>query len=215
MNFFWKKQKAIEDMLRKYILETDTCAEDFLKSFKHYLSGGEDEQFEQLVMAAHTHESRADDTRRDIERELYSKALLPESRGDFLGALEAFDQILNKMESVLYQILLERIGLKEEYGDELARLVNINLEAYHITRDTFMSLFEDLKQAPEHAKKVDAKESESDRIERSLIKKIFASSLDGTDKILLKDLVLEIGAISDLAEDVADRIALIALKRQV
>ncbi len=58
------------------------------------------------------------------------------------------------------------------------------------------------------------KESESDRIERGLIKSVFDAPGDKADKVLLKEVVLEIGAISDRAENAADRVRIVAVKRQ-
>lgn len=59
---------------------------------------------------------------------------------------------------------------------------------------------------------IDKKESESDRIERSLIKDIFNTSLDKAEKILIKNIVVHIGDISDLAVDVKDRLTLAIIK---
>jgi uncharacterized protein Yka (UPF0111/DUF47 family) len=64
-------------------------------------------------------------------------------------------------------------------------------------------------------KNVDEKESESDRVERDLLCRIFESDMELAEKLLLKDLVLMIGNISDRAEAAADRIGLVAIKRQI
>ena len=129
--------------------------------------------------------------------------------------LEAADRIPNKMESVLYQIYLQQLKIPDEYKESFRQLVDTNVAAYNLTKSAFLSLFTDMKETLGYTKEVDTKESESDRIERKLIRSIFSSSLDGTEKILLKELVLEIGTISDLAEDTCDRITLVAIKRQV
>ena len=215
MNFFWKKQQAIEDMIRQYLEAADACADKFADTFNAYADKGITPDVEALAEDTHGHESRADDIRRSIERELYGKALVPESRGDILGILEAIDRIPNKMESVLYQILLQQLSIPQEYIEDFKTLISINVEAYNLTTHAFLLLLDDMKEAIAQTDKVDARESESDRVERRLIRSIFSSSMDGAAKILIKELVLEIGAISDRAEDACDRIALVAIKRQV
>ena len=64
-------------------------------------------------------------------------------------------------------------------------------------------------------KDVEKKESESDDVEREIICTIFDSDIDTGEKILFRDMALMIGKISDLAETTADRISIIAIKRQI
>ena len=52
-------------------------------------------------------------------------------------------------------------------------------------------------------------------LEREIIKKIFRSDMDGFSKILLKELAIETGHFSDKAEDVADRLTIISVKRLI
>jgi len=54
-----------------------------------------------------------------------------------------------------------------------------------------------------------------DAVEREMIAKIFSSELDGLQKLTLRDLVLGIGDIADLSENVADRMMIMSLKRRV
>ena len=56
---------------------------------------------------------------------------------------------------------------------------------------------------------------EHDRFEAQLIRAIFRSDLADLDKILLRDLVYKVGAISDYAQTVGDRIRIIVVKRMV
>ena len=55
---------------------------------------------------------------------------------------------------------------------------------------------------------------ESDDIERKLIKSVFDSPADKAEMILLKGLIRQIGSIADRAENAADRLTIIAIKRQ-
>ena len=103
-DFFLRKQKLIEKDLFDYLDQWRKCLEDFKNGIEVYLTEGLGEKFDYYVERTHKMESRADDLRRKIEWEMYSKALLPESRGDILGFLETMDQIPNKAESILYQI---------------------------------------------------------------------------------------------------------------
>ena len=71
------------------------------------------------------------------------------------------------------------------------------------------------KAALHATKDVEHRESDSDNLERKMIRAIFERSDSTGDKMLYKEIVLLIGEISDRAEKVADRVAITAIKRQI
>ncbi len=210
----WKKQKEIENAVKRYLDETEKCLAALGEAFDVYFIEGLSEAFEQMVRKASDFEASSDDLRREIEATMYDKALIPESRGDILGMLEALDLVPNKCESVLYHVWLQNTIVPEQFADRTRELVRVNIESYTLLCEAVRHLFDDVAQALPTIDKVMERESESDAIERHLIKSIFDLPGDLAEKILLKELFLEIGAISDRAENAADRIRIIAIKRQ-
>lgn len=215
MASFWRKQDTVEKMLDRYFDQCDVCLDAFENGFATYLDAGQGEAFEAAVQKTHEAESAADDLRREIELTLYGKALLPESRGDLLGLLETYDQLPNMAQTVLFALRCQRIVIPSELLEGYKSLVRLNLQAYYAVRKTVDELFHNPKVILYTAKEVDAKESESDRAERLMICNIFDTKMHTGDKLMFKELVLLIGHISDLAEKTADRVAIIAIKRQI
>lgn len=216
MPFFWKKESTVEKMLSSYFERSDTCFQMFEKACGVFFDTGQGAAFEAAVQKAHEAESAADDTRREIELTLYGKSLLPESRGDLLGLLEAFDRLPNMAETVLFALHCQRIDLPQDLMRPYKRLVDVNLQSYYLCRRAVDALLSNPKVTLHATKEVDQKESESDRIEREIMCRIFDSDqYDTGQKLLYKDLVLLIGSISDRAEAVADRIGIVAIKRQI
>ncbi len=216
MAFFWKKQDTVEKMLAQYFERCDTCFELFEKAFNIYVENGHGASFEAAVQKAHEAESAADDQRREIELTLYGKALLPESRGDLLGLLETFDTLPNMAETVLFVILCQKTVIPEDLLEYYKKLVEINLQAYYLVRRAVDELLNNPRATLHTTKDVDEKESESDRLERKVIRSIFEKQeLSPGMQLLLKEIVLMIGKISDRAERVADRIGIVAIKRQI
>jgi predicted phosphate transport protein (TIGR00153 family) len=215
MVFLWKKQKNIEAMIDQYFEGCDECFRLFDEAFDIYLAKGLGPEFDKAVKATHQAESQADDLRRDIELTLYGKALLPDSRGDMLGLLETFDRLPNEAETVLFALRSQRVRIPSEFHLAFRKLADINLESYRLLRQAVDALFNNPKATLHATKAVDLKESESDRQERDLISAIFDSGLEMGEKLLYKEIVLLIGAISDRAEGAADRIAIVAIKRQI
>jgi predicted phosphate transport protein (TIGR00153 family) len=216
MPFFWKKEDNVEKMMSRYFERCDNCFQMFEKASGVFFDTGQGAAFEAAVQKAHEAESAADDMRREIELTLYGKALLPDSRGDLLGLLEAFDRLPNMAETVLFALRCQRIELPQDLVPQYKRLVDINLQSYYLCRRAVDALLSNPKVTLHATKEVDEKESESDRVEREMLCQIFDSAdYDTGRKLLLKDLILLIGGISDRAEAVADRIGIVAIKRQI
>jgi len=214
MTLFFKAQEKIQESIQEYFVRVDSCMEQFHRGMRYQLKG-EPTGDQPDKGETHRLESRADDMRRDIEMTLYGRALLPESRGDLLGMLEAMDSVPNAAETALNIIVTEQIEIPDEYRDAFVELLEVNMDEYRLLRKTAETLFENPRQTPYLVKEVDVKESTSDRIERRLIVDVFSSDMDKADKILLKDVIVAMGNISDRAENAADRMGIIAIKRRV
>jgi len=212
----WRKQKSIEEMVERYMEVADECIEHFLRAMRVYVRQGRTVEFEGLVDECHRHESRADDLRREVEMTLYGKALLPESRGDLLGLLEAFDSLPNAAETALFMISCQRIDMPEEFAADFIRLVELNVEAYGLVRKAFDALMTNRGQTLYVVKEVEMAESVSDQRERALICRIFdEKQWDTGFKLQLETLVHRIGSIADRGENTTDRMAIVAVKRKV
>jgi predicted phosphate transport protein (TIGR00153 family) len=212
---FWWKKTAIEERLDRYFEECDQCFQMFEKAVAILLEAGNGPAFESAVDRAHESESDADDLRREIELTLYSRALLPESRDDLLNLLESFDILLTAAETVLYDLQCQKTAIPEGLLPMLERLFETNLQAYYLLRKAVEALLRNPRFTLHAVKEVDAKESASDRLEREMLKWIYSADLEGSRKRELKELVRQIGRISDQAEHTADLVGIIALKRQI
>jgi len=213
MNILFGKKNKVYEMIEKYLATVLESIEFFGKTIAIYFEKGLAREFKEMIESTHLSESLADDIRRDMELALYEKSLIPESRGDILGLIEATDKVLNKAQSVLYQIETESLHIPDELKDDFIRLVNTNISAYESAIEGFKTLFDNIDNVRDKVKEVDKKESSSDRMERDFIRKIFSSNYDIGQKILLKELVIEVGSISDRSEDVTDRLSIVAAKR--
>ncbi len=214
MGFFWKKEQSVINKIKLYLDQVDTVRDIFRKSIEMLMDDVYANNSLDSVEEVHIAESKADDTRRDIELTLYQKALIPESRGDVLGIIESIDKIPGMFESLCYQLSSQMIEIPAVFKERFLQLIDVNIESYSLLRNTVLDLFYS-RDIQEKIKRIDEKESESDRLERILIRDIFKASMDKADKILLKEIVVNIGNISDLAEITADRVNLAVIKRRM
>lgn len=215
MSLFFRRERQVRDLIQKYFVMTDEAMHEFHVAMRCFLGSGTCDEFQDSDKRLHLAESKADDLRHEIEKTLYSRALLPESRGDILGLLESFDKMPNLMEAICAMCGTQQISFPEEFREGLIELVEINVEAYCLVRETVDKLFENPKLVGEAIGPVDRKESESDKLERSLTTAVFQSKMDKADMILLRELISRIGDVSDRAENVARRMEIIALKKRI
>ena len=215
MDILSGRKHKIAQMIERYLVKIEECIESFRKALLKYFEKGISREFDELIEKTHIVESLADDMRREIEITLYEKSMIPESRGDILGLLENTDKVLNKAQSVLYQIQTQFLQMPEFLKDDFKKLMDINIEAFKGVGKAIRKLFEDLKVVRDITNEIDKCESSSDRLEREIIKKIFQSNIDIGEKILLKEVVIETGNISDLSQTVGDRLNIITAKRLI
>jgi predicted phosphate transport protein (TIGR00153 family) len=215
-NLFFSEQKELWKSLREYLDHWHACVGYLRDGMQTYLEEGPGEQVDYYYSQTDKAESRGDELRRGAETRLYSKALLPESRGDILGVLEALDVVINRIESVLRQIVIERLEVETWMRQSLSRLVTVSVESCECLHQAAYALLEGNDDpVAELADRIDRAESRCDHLEDELMGRIFASDLDLTRKLQLKDFVRRLGTISDLAEAAADRIHIASLKRRV
>ncbi|MBN1257562.1 MAG: DUF47 domain-containing protein [Planctomycetes bacterium] len=214
--FGLKKQNLITEMVEEYLQKCEECQELFRQGFTLYLKEGPCPDFDTLASETSDAESACDDIRRQIEAAMYEKALIPESRGDILSLLESLDKVPNTMESTLFIIQTEKLQIPEFLKNSFQKLVEINTEAFDILIRAVRQLFSHAKTVKECVEDVDKLESASDELERATIRKIFADrQIEPAQRILLKELIVTIGSLSDRCENATDTLTIIAVKRLI
>ncbi|MDC7126991.1 MAG: DUF47 family protein, partial [Spirochaetales bacterium] len=88
-----KLEKETEEFIDKFI----RIALVFEEAVKSYFSGNS-ESFSHYIQESDKLESDVDHIRKDIELSLYSKMLIPESRGDVFKILESMDDVADQVE---------------------------------------------------------------------------------------------------------------------
>ena len=215
MSVFWKRERKVRDLLDEYFQASDDTMEAFRTTLREYLKMGRSEDFIKGDREIHRAEARADDLRREIEKTMYERMLLPESRGDILGLLEAFDKLPNVAESITFLLDTHRVEIPEAHKEEFVELVLVNLESYNLVRQQVDALFNKPADVSRFSEEIDERESQSDRKESDLIVAIVQSEVSDFVKLTLRDLVIRVGDISDVAENVSDRLEVIALKKRI
>jgi uncharacterized protein len=214
--FLFKKEHRIERLIYAYLDNIKLSQESFANALREcFLHGENCENFDFFLQQTHKHESKADDIRQEINDLMYGKALIPDSRGDIMGLLAALDLIPHLFENILYMIQTQRLHLPKMLKVDLQALVDLSLETCDLLYRQTEALFKKSGRIRELLNTIDSNESHCDHFERTLITKLFDSDVDPFLKLQLKDLIVEIGEISDQADRVSKRINIISMKRRV
>lgn len=216
MKLFFGKGRAVEKEIFEYLKLINSGKKIFVNGLLEYLKTNKIKRLLNASENVHSYESKADDTKRNIEHALYGKALLPEFRGDIMRLLERLDRLPNECQTVLDMIGLQNLKIPGILKEELIELIQVNALSVDKVISLTKDLFTDPKEVEKYAKKIDKLESQSDSKERELIRKIFSSkSIDKCDRLLLKELVIEIGSLSDNAEMISDMVTIINIKVKI
>jgi len=214
MTLLFKKTKLLEKKVDEYLDLVLKGAFLFRVGVKFYMDGEIDE-LENRIRALHKCETDGDKLRRDLESDLYTETLIPESRGDVLGLLEACDRVLNMTAETLSQFVIEIPYFLPELKEKYLKLTDVSMDSIEQMVAAVRAYFKDVVNVRDYIRKVQLSESESDKIARKIKKIVFRSDLDLCQKMHMRYFALHIEKIADEAEDVCDRLSIAAIKRSI
>ena len=212
---FFKKQRQIESLIYTYLDSLDMTKRRFAEALNACLEDSNSCNFDFLTEQTHKFESQADDIREEIKNLMYGKTLIPESRGDIMGLLEAIDEIPRLFELILFTIKTQRLVIPEFIVTDIRDLLDVSLESCELILKQVESLFKNNEVDMAVVATIDHNESQCDHIERRIITKVFDSDLDPFQKLQLKEMIVCMGKISDQADNVSKRTNIISMKRRV
>lgn len=211
----FKKTKDLELKMDAYLDKVSEAGIVYRRGIKNYLKDSP-ESFELHLEQITQLEHEADELRKNIETRLYTQTLVPESRGDILALMETSDDVIDRAKDTLVEFSIEKPVVPDEFKDgfiELARSTTRALEEMVMALRAFMR---DPMNVRNYLHKVYHWEKESDHLAEQLKREVFANEdLRLSHKIHLRYFALHIDTLADLAEDVADRLAIYTIKRSI
>ena len=211
----FRRTRALEKEIDEFMDNLSQAGLAFERGVKIFMKDGRSPEFEEKLSQVNELESRTDDLRRSIELQLYSQTLIPESRGDVLGLLENLDSVLNLFEGALWGFSIENPQIPPELRDDYGVLVEQATAAVEAIVLASRAFFRNVEAVGDHMHKVMFYEKEADKVSTKLKRRIFDSELDLAQKWHLRHFVEMIDNVADRSEDVADRLAIYTIKRQI
>ncbi len=210
---FFTRRQGIETRIDEFLNRVSEAGLIFKGAIVDYLKG-DLQTFENKRDRLHETERQGDVLRRELEHMLYTKTLIPESRGDVLELIENMDRLLDHYKSAMWRIDIEQPQICDEFHEDFKELVACGVEAVESTVCACRAYFRNIDTASTHMDKVIYWEKKSDVVSTRLQRAIFRhEELRLSHKRHIRDFVRSMEKIADEAEDVIDRLSIYIIKR--
>ncbi len=215
MLFFNKADKTIQ-LIESFLNNIDQGALIFKQGVTNYLHGNR-ENFVDNLKTLTALETDADIARRKVENILYTRSLMPQLRGDIMKLLEELDSIIDMAKKNLFQFDVEVPHIPPELNNDLIKLTELSVSAIESVIPGAREYFRSPEKVKESLHRVYLFEKEADKLADSIKRKVFQEmdKLPLSEKFHLRYFTLHIEMLSDAAQNVADLLSVMAIKRTV
>jgi predicted phosphate transport protein (TIGR00153 family) len=143
--------------------------------------------------------------------------LIPESRGDVLGLLETLDDVVDICEKVLEQFSIETPDIRDFLKSDFRELAELSASCVDEIVKAARCFFTDITMVSNYVNKVHFYEHEVDDLEEQLKRKAFSSGeiVRFSQKVHMRYFAEKIAKVSDVAQSVAERLSVYAIKRKI
>ena len=209
------RTKRLEIQIEEFLDKVTESTKLFSMAFKIYLAEGVDAQFEEFMNKIQATEREGDELRRQIETELYERTLIPDLRSDVIWLIENMDKLTNTCKANLFRLSIQQPEIPDKLRATYIELVDITIDCVDKVVFTARNFFEDYESVDDLAREVALLETKADEVSSPLQRRIFDSDLDLSQKMQLRYFVEHFDELANQSEDIADQLAISAIKRRI
>ena len=215
MEMFGRKKinKLIDDIDRYFDL-ADQSVLVFKEGVRNYLYSNQKDFTENLEKMSHN-EAESDVLRREIENALFTQTALTRSRGDIMRLLEKMRDIIGILNDSLFQFEIETPFIPSELNPEFMKLTEFSTLAVESVVPAARAYFKSPETVQDKIGRAYFYEKEAVKYAQTIKRTVFHNmpSLKLSEKFHLRYFALHIENLSKAAENVADQLAVMAIKR--
>jgi len=213
----FKKEKEARKLVMEHAGTVADCLAESRGVLEEYLCGNTANS-DSWADAVHKLESRCDELKFEVRDALNRGAFLPIIRADIYALVESVDVIAGVAEDVTDFVTTQYPSVPEDLNSDFLEVFNASLECFSELQKAMKAFFKpkgQIESLQDHAKQVSNLETDVDRLERQLIRKIFRSDMQLSNKIHLSALISDITSIADYTEDVSDQLETAAMRSMI
>lgn len=212
------KNNNVHSMIVEQIKDVETCLinfENFMRAEAN--SATVPETLRTLATGVFQAEATADRSLRAMIDSLNEGAYLPSTREDLINIATSCDKVANKCEHVSKVMVAQKIRLPEAFGDAIMQILSTTHEQFELLEQSISMLFGKLNAfIKDHSilDKIRILESTVDGIEDKLVEDVFNLDMELAAKMQLSHTIELICDLSDVIEDIADKIQIMLITRK-
>lgn len=209
-----REENKVMTLIGEHLEKVGESLQSMLSALQSYLQG-DMSSAESYASKADIAESEADDIRRDISERLHQGAFLPIFREDVMKLVVTVDEMAARAEECCDFIVIQCPEVSEELKDDFLSVARDSVAILSPLQDGMINLSKNFSLTREKVAEIHIDESKVDDLERELARRIFSTDLTLAQKMHLKHLVDLIVDIPDIAEDAAEIMEVLIVKKQV
>lgn len=204
--------KNLDEKFKTFLMNITTAAVVFCEATEVFLKKQTNRNFSKLKSQVQALESENDRLRREIESALYRQMILPGMRSDILDLMEACDHVINQYEYVVLMWSIERVKIPADLFRDIIQLVKITQNCVGSLMTGVKAFFDGQVSVEVEVQECYFLEHSVDQLAFNIKKRIFEKKIALAKQLQLKEFVISLETISDLAEDAADKLKIISVK---
>lgn len=208
-----KADKLVEDINRYFDL-VDQSVLVFKDGVRNYLYSNADD-FNQNLIKMSAIDTEAGVLRREIENALYTQTALVRSRADIMRLFEKMRNITDILNDSLFQFEIETPFVPSELNPEFMKLTEFSTLSVESVIPAAKAYFKAPETVPDKISRAYFYEKEAVKYSQTIKRRVFhnMSSLKLSEKFHLRYFALHIENLAKAAENVADQLAVMAIRR--
>lgn len=212
--FGLKKTNKLIDDIDRYFDLMDQAVLVFKDGVRNYLYSNTNE-FNENLMKMSAVDSEASVLRKEIENALYTQTALVRSRADIMRLFEKTRNITSILNDSLFQFEIETPFIPKELNPEFMKLTEFSTLAVEAVVPAAKAYFKDPDTVPDKISRAYFYEKEAVRYSQTIKRTVFhnMASLKLSEKFHLRYFALHIENLAKAAENVADQLAVMAIRR--
>lgn len=213
-----EKNNDVHAMIMEQINAVESCVRSFENFLRAASSSATDAATMQMLCDdVCKKEDVADKILRKMIDSLVGSYFLPSSREELISIATSCDKVANKCEYVALMAMHQRFRFPEIYAESLLKIITIVHKQFDVLEESISQLFAKFSSLlKDHSilDEIRALETEVDVIEQSLYEHIFKLDMDLAHQMQLSNYVEALCDISDIIEDIADKIQIMLVTRK-
>lgn len=208
-----KSNKLIEDIDRYFDL-VDKQVLVFREGVRNFLYSN-NQDFNENLKSMSSLESETEVLRREIENALYAQTALVRSRADIMRLFEKTRNITDILNDSLFQFEIETPFIPSELNQEFMKLTEFSTLSVEAVVPAAKAYFKDPETVPDKISRSYFYEKEAVKYSQTIKRWVFhnMTNLKLSEKFHLRYFALHIENLAKAAANVADQLAVMAIRR--